>query len=85
MASDKSAALRKQLKIRAGVVKRLAKEQTLYTQENQDQKVKLDKLVADSADEWDIKNGVRHNYPLPPRSQDLTSDPSAMWSAYLLM
>jgi len=34
----------------------------MYQQENQDQKVKLDKLVANDADEWDIKNGVS----LPP-------------------
>jgi len=59
MTGDKSAELRKQLKIKTGVVKRLAKEKTLYAQENQDQKLKLDKFVADSADDWDIKNGKR--------------------------
>lgn len=59
MADDKTAALRKQLKIKAGVVKRLAKEQKLYAQENQDQKLKLDKLVASSPDEWETKNGKR--------------------------
>ena len=41
-------------------VPRLAKEQKLYAQENQDQKLKLDKLVANSPDEWETKNGVRH-------------------------
>ena len=44
---------------------RLAKEQKLYAQENQDQKLKLDKFVANNADEWDIKNGVRVPYNLP--------------------
>jgi tubulin-specific chaperone A len=42
---------------------RLAKEQKLYAQENQDQKLKLDKFIANNADEWDIKNGVRHSFP----------------------
>ncbi|KAF9654196.1 tubulin binding cofactor A [Thelephora ganbajun] len=59
MAEDKTAALRKQLKVKASVVKRLVKEQKYYTQENQDLKLKLDKLVANNADEWDIKNGRR--------------------------
>lgn len=31
----------------------------MYTQEKQDQKLKLDKLVANSPDEWDTKNSVR--------------------------
>ncbi|KAF9786668.1 tubulin binding cofactor A [Thelephora terrestris] len=57
MADNKTATLRKQLKIKAGVVKRLAKEKKLYAQENQDLTVKLDKLVADNGDEWDTKNG----------------------------
>lgn len=48
---------------------RLAKEQKMYTQENQDQKIKLDKFIANNAEEWDIKNGVRSlltNLPLYP-------------------
>ena len=44
--------------------RRLAKEQKMYTQENQDQKLKLDKFIANNADEWDIKNGVC--CPSPP-------------------
>jgi len=48
---------------------RLAKEQNLYAQENQDQKMKVDKLVAAKADEWDIKNGVCSYHPRTlPRS-----------------
>lgn len=31
----------------------------MYAKENQDQKLKVDKLVASDGDEWDIKNGVR--------------------------
>lgn len=38
---------------------RLAKEQKMYAQENQDLKIKLDKHIANNAEEWDIKNGVR--------------------------
>lgn len=61
MADNNAAALRKQLKIKTGVVKRLAKEKKMYAQENQDLKLKLDKLVANNADEdeWDIKNGKK--------------------------
>lgn len=57
--NNNTATLRKQLKIKAGVVKRLAKEQKLYAQENQDQKLKLDKLVANKADDWEINSGKR--------------------------
>jgi len=59
MADNRTANLSKKLKIKTGVVKRLAKEQRLYAQENQDQKLKLDKFIADNAEEWDIKNGKR--------------------------
>jgi tubulin-specific chaperone A len=30
----------------------------MYRKEAEDQKRKLDKLVADGAEDWDIKNGV---------------------------
>ena len=43
---------------------RLSKEQKLYAQENQDQKLKVDRLVASNGDEWDIKNGVRSIHAL---------------------
>jgi len=48
-------------------VRRLSKERTLYAKENKDQKLKVDKLVADNgdnSDEWDIKNGVRSVHAL---------------------
>jgi hypothetical protein len=68
--------LRRQIKIKTGVVKRYAcdisvrmlaetfrgrslfKEHNLYNQEATQQKVKVDKMVADNADEYDIKNAV---------------------------
>lgn len=37
---------------------RLQKDHTLYQKEAEDQKLKLDKFVADGAEEWDIKNAV---------------------------
>ncbi|KZV84306.1 tubulin binding cofactor A [Exidia glandulosa HHB12029] len=51
------AALKRQLKIKTGVVKRLLKELTVYKQELEDQQLKLDKFIADGAEDWDIKNG----------------------------
>jgi len=59
MATDQTAALRKQLKIKTGVVKRLAKEQKMYTKERQDQKLKVDELVPNDDNEWEIKNGKK--------------------------
>ncbi|KAF8204354.1 tubulin binding cofactor A-domain-containing protein [Mycena galopus ATCC 62051] len=50
------AAVRRQLKIKSGATNRLKKEHELYQKELVDQKIKTDKLVADGADEWAIKN-----------------------------
>ncbi|KAI1793998.1 tubulin binding cofactor A [Ganoderma leucocontextum] len=52
-------ALRKQLKIRSGMVLRLYKEQKLYQDEEVDLKRKLDKHIANNAEDWDIKNTRR--------------------------
>ncbi|KAI0718877.1 tubulin binding cofactor A [Cerioporus squamosus] len=52
-------ALRKQLKIKAGSAKRLYKEHKLYQKEEEDLKRKLDKYIADNAEDWDIKNTRR--------------------------
>ncbi|KAJ6601370.1 tubulin binding cofactor A-domain-containing protein [Mycena vulgaris] len=52
-------ALRRQLKIKAGATSRLKKEHELYQKELVDQKLKKDKLIADGAEEWDIKNAGR--------------------------
>ncbi|QRV88101.1 tubulin-specific chaperone A [Ceratobasidium sp. AG-Ba] len=47
------------MKIKTGSVKRLWKEHNLYRQEALQFKVKYDKLVAEGADEWDIKNAKK--------------------------
>ena len=39
---------------------RLYKEHRSYILEEEQQKIKLDKFVADNAEEWDIKNAVRY-------------------------
>ena len=39
--------------------RRLYKEHKLYQKEEEDLKRKLDKYIADNAEEWDIKNTVR--------------------------
>ena len=39
--------------------RRLYKEHKLYQKEEEDLKRKLDKYIADNAEEWDIKNAVR--------------------------
>ncbi|EUC66286.1 tubulin-binding cofactor A [Rhizoctonia solani AG-3 Rhs1AP] len=51
--------VRRQMKIKTGSVKRLWKEHNLYRQEALQLKVKHDKLVADGADEYDIKNAKK--------------------------
>ncbi|KAF5385264.1 hypothetical protein D9615_001151 [Tricholomella constricta] len=52
-------AARRQLKIKSGVVKRLAKEHALYKKEADEQQRKLDKFIAAGAEGWDINNGTR--------------------------
>ncbi|KAJ7146225.1 tubulin binding cofactor A-domain-containing protein [Mycena epipterygia] len=52
-------ALRRQLKIKSGATDRLKKEHELYQKELVDQKLKKNKLIADGAEEWDIKNAGR--------------------------
>jgi len=49
-------AIRRQLKIKLGAMKRLSKEHGLYKKEVEEQKKKLDRLKAEKAEEWDIKN-----------------------------
>ena len=38
--------------------RRLFKEHKSYVLEEEQQKIKLDKFIADGAEEWDIKNAV---------------------------
>ncbi|KAF8347021.1 tubulin binding cofactor A [Amanita rubescens] len=49
-------AIRRQLKIKVGAMKRLNKENGLYKKEVEELKKKQDKLTAEKAEEWDIKN-----------------------------
>ncbi|KAJ7601301.1 tubulin binding cofactor A [Roridomyces roridus] len=56
MSADDLATLRRQLKIKTGAASRLNKEHGMYQKEAADLKIKKDKLRADGAEEWDIKN-----------------------------
>ncbi|EIW87116.1 tubulin binding cofactor A [Coniophora puteana RWD-64-598 SS2] len=53
------ASVHRQLKIKVGATQRLLKEHGLYGKEAEDQKRKVDKMVADNADEYEIKNARR--------------------------
>jgi len=49
---------KRQLKIKTGAVTRLWKELSMYNQEQEDGKVKVDKMLAEGVvEEWHIKNG----------------------------
>jgi len=50
------ATVRRQLKIKTGSLNRLVKEHKMYTQEADDLRVKLDKLIGSNVEEWDVKN-----------------------------
>ncbi|KAN0100250.1 Tubulin binding cofactor A [Tylopilus felleus] len=52
-------AVQRQLKIRVGAAKRLLKEHNLYKKEADDQQRKVDRMVAENGDEWEIKNAKR--------------------------
>ncbi|KAG2138674.1 tubulin binding cofactor A-domain-containing protein [Suillus bovinus] len=56
--SDKPA-VHRQLNIKSGVAKRLLKEHILYAKEAEEQQRKLDKLIANNAEEWDVKSAKR--------------------------
>ncbi|KAI0685079.1 tubulin binding cofactor A [Cytidiella melzeri] len=56
--SDSATVLR-QLKIKSGATKRLFKEHKSYVLEEEQQKIKLEKLKADGAEEWDVKNAQK--------------------------
>ncbi|QRW16496.1 tubulin-specific chaperone A [Rhizoctonia solani] len=63
--------VRRQMKIKTGSVKRLWKEHNMYRQEALQLKSKLDKLVAEGADEYDIKNAVRLSLSLSLSQKDI--------------
>ncbi|OJT08485.1 Tubulin-specific chaperone A [Trametes pubescens] len=54
-----AATIRKQLRIKSGSAKRLFKEHRLYQKEEEELKRKLDKHIAENADNWDIGNTRR--------------------------
>ncbi|KIM70138.1 hypothetical protein SCLCIDRAFT_101315 [Scleroderma citrinum Foug A] len=56
---DKKPSIHQQLKIKVGATKRLLKEHGLYGKEAEVQKRKLDELIAENAEEWDIKHARR--------------------------
>ncbi|KAJ4468538.1 tubulin binding cofactor A-domain-containing protein [Lentinula lateritia] len=66
------AALIRQLRIKSGAAKRLWKENTLYRKDTVDLQLKLDKMIADGAEEWDLKNAKR----LVEESQKMVIDTS---------
>lgn len=45
----------RQIKIKTGVVKRLAKEKTVYEKEAEQQKTRIQKFKDDGKDEYDIR------------------------------
>jgi len=51
--------INKQLKIKSGVVQRLTKENGLYRKEADELEAKKNKLTADGAEDWDIKNATK--------------------------
>jgi len=59
MSSSEITALRRQLKIKSGVVKREIKELNLYRQEEQEQVTKVDKLKSEGADAADLRQAVK--------------------------
>lgn len=48
----------KELKVKSGVVKRLAKELAAYKKEYEHQQSRIDKMKAENADSYDIKKQV---------------------------
>ncbi|KAF8841926.1 tubulin binding cofactor A [Paxillus ammoniavirescens] len=52
-------AIYRQLKIKAGVTKRLLKEHNLYGKEAGEQQLKLDKMIAENAEDWEIRQAKR--------------------------
>ncbi|KAL9986439.1 hypothetical protein ACROYT_G000590 [Oculina patagonica] len=49
---------KRQLKIKTGVVKRLAKEKQMYEKEVVDQGAKVEKMKAENKDEYDIRKQI---------------------------
>jgi len=56
--SDIDIAIRRQLRIKSGVVHRLTKENGLYRKEADQLEAKKNKFIADGAEHWDISNAT---------------------------
>ncbi|KIL01030.1 hypothetical protein PAXRUDRAFT_821042 [Paxillus rubicundulus Ve08.2h10] len=52
-------AIHRQLKIKVGVTKRLLKEYHLYSKDAGEQQRKLDKMIAENAEGWEIRQAKR--------------------------
>jgi len=52
-------AIRRELKIKSGVVHRLTKENGLYRKEADQLEAKKNKFIADGAENWDISNATK--------------------------
>jgi len=57
--SDTDIAIRRQLRIKSGVVHRLTKENGLYRKEADQLEAKKNKFIADGAEHWDISNATK--------------------------
>ncbi|KAG8949293.1 hypothetical protein FRC04_008895 [Tulasnella sp. 424] len=56
---SETAALQKQLKIKTGVVERLIKEVAVYRKEEENERKRVDKLVAEGAEGADLRNAEK--------------------------
>jgi len=56
--SDIDIAIRRQLRIKSGVVHRLTKENGLYREQADQLEAKKNKFIADGAEHWDISNAT---------------------------
>lgn len=58
--------VQRQLTIKTGVVKRLAKEESSYLAEARDQQIRIQKFIDQGKDEYDVKQQVNLAFPLLP-------------------
>ncbi|TFK56495.1 tubulin binding cofactor A [Heliocybe sulcata] len=72
--------IKRQLKIKTGATKRLLKEHTLYKKEADEGKKKVDKLIADGAEGWEVRNAQN----LLRESEKMVADTSARLGATVL-
>ena len=63
------------LAIKTGSVRRLAKELVLYREEEQREQERVQKMKTDSADPYDIKHAVRRSKSTDPDQQIIIYSP----------